>query len=174
MSQTFLFILCVYQRSQELKEQNINMILKEGMLGETCTCGELRKAARAITLLYDNAFKSSGLLSTQLGVLDVICNTESIRITELAEKLGMDRTTLTRNLSVLVKQGYIKITSGNDQRTRIVTATHKGRSAVAKAIPLWNDVQRQVRLEMGEKSWQELMQNLNDFVKIANQLNDKK
>ena len=113
-------------------------------------------------------------LSTQLGVLDVICNTESIRITELAEKQGMDRTTLTRNLSVLVKQGYIKITSGNDQRTRIVTATHKGRSAVAKAIPLWNDVQRDVRLEMGDKSWQDLMQNLNHFVRIANQLNDKK
>ena len=174
MSQTFLFILCVYQRSPELKEQNINVILKEGMLGETCTCGELRKAARAITLLYDNAFKSSGLLSTQLGVLDVICNTESIRITELAEKQGMDRTTLTRNLSVLVKQGYVKITSGNDQRTRIVTATHKGRSAVAKAIPLWNDVQFKVKQEMGENSWHDLMQNLSHFVRVANQLNDKK
>jgi DNA-binding MarR family transcriptional regulator len=150
------------------------MILKEGMLGETCTCGELRKAARAITLLYDNAFKSSGLLSTQLGVLDIICNTEAIRISDLAEKQGMDRTTLTRNLSVLEKQGYIKITSGNDQRTRIVTATHKGRNAVAKAIPLWKDVQRKVRVEMGEKSWQELMENLGHFVRIASQLNEKK
>jgi hypothetical protein len=45
---------------------------------------------------------------------------------------------------------------------------------VAKAIPLWNDVQRDVRLEMGDKSWQDLMQNLNHFVRIANQLNDKK
>jgi DNA-binding MarR family transcriptional regulator len=144
------------------------------MLGETCTCGELRKAARAITLLYDNAFKSSGLLSTQLGVLDIICNTEAIRISDLAQKQGMDRTTLTRNLSVLEKQGYIKITSGKDQRTRIVTATHKGRNAVAKAIPLWKDVQGKVRLEMGEKSWQELMQNLDHFVSIADQLNDKK
>lgn len=156
-----------------MKEQNVNTILKEGMLGKACTCGELRKAARAITLLYDNAFKSSGLLSTQLGVLDTICNTQAIRISALAEKQGMDRTTLTRNLSVLEKQGYIKITSGNDQRTRIVTATHKGRSAVSKAIPLWIDVQRKVRLEMGEKSWQELMQNLNHFEKVAYQLNDK-
>ena len=43
-------------------------ILEQGMSGGSCTCGELRKAARAITLLYDNAFKSSGLLSTQLFV----------------------------------------------------------------------------------------------------------
>ena len=151
----------------------MNMILKEGMSGEACTCGELRRAARAITLLYDNAFKTSGLLSTQLGVLDVTCNTESIRITELAEKQGMDRTTLTRNLSVLEKQGFIKISPGNDHRTRVVTATHKGRSAVAKAIPLWNDVQCKVKEEMGENSWHELMQNLSHFVRATNQLNDK-
>ena len=148
------------------------MILKEGMSGQACTCGELRKAARAITLLYDNAFKSSGLLSTQLGV-HVICNTESIRISDLAEKQGMDRTTLTRNLSVLERQGYIKISSGNDHRTRIVTATHKGRNAVAKAIPLWNDVQCKVKQEMGENSWHDLMQNLSQFVRVANQLTDK-
>ena len=98
---------------------------------------------------------------------DVICNTESIRISDLAEKQGMDRTTLTRNLSVLERQGYIKISSGNDHRTRIITATHKGHNAVAKAIPLWNDVQLKVKQEMGENSWHELMQNLSHFVKVV-------
>jgi DNA-binding MarR family transcriptional regulator len=155
-----------------LKERNIGAILKEGMLGEACTCGELRKAARAITLLYDNAFKSSGLLSTQLGVLDAICNADSIKISDLAEKQGMDRTTLTRNLSVLERDGYIRISTGNDHRTRIVEITNKGRNAVARAIPLWNDVQRTVKQQMGENSWRELMQNLNHFVRVADQLND--
>lgn len=156
-----------------LKERNINAILEQGMSGEACTCVELRKAARSITLLYDNAFKSSGLLSTQLGVLDVICNSDSTRISDLAEKQGMDRTTLTRNLSVLERQGFIKISPGRDHRTRIVTATQKGRSAVAKAIPLWNEVQRKVKQQMGENSWRELMQNLGHFVRVADQLNDK-
>jgi len=142
------------------------------MLGETCTCGELRKAARAITLLYDNAFKSSGLLSTQLGVLDAICNADSIKISDLAEKQGMDRSTLTRNLSVLEREGYIRISTGNDHRTRIVVITNKGRNAVARAIPLWNDVQRTVKQQMGENSWRELMQNLSHFVRVADQLND--
>ncbi len=143
------------------------------MSAEACTCGELRKAARAITLLYDNAFKSSGLLSTQLGVLDAICNSDSIKISDLAEKQGMDRTTLTRNLAVLERQGFIKISSGKDQRTRIVTTTQKGRNAVANAIPLWNDVQRTVKQQMGENSWRELMQNLSHFVRVADQLNDR-
>src|SRR6266540_6070861 len=156
-----------------MKERNTNAILEQGMSGGSCTCGELRKADRAITLLYDNAFKSSGLLSTQLGVLDTICNADSIKISDLAEKQGMDRTTLTRNLAVLERQGFIKISSGKDQRTRIVTTTQKGRNAVANAIPLWNDVQRTVKQQMGENSWRELMQNLSHFVRVADQLNDR-
>jgi DNA-binding MarR family transcriptional regulator len=78
------------------------------MSSSTCTCGELRKAARAITLLYDNAFKSSGLLSTQFNVLQAIYNIHSMGISDIANKLGMDRTTLTRNLSVLERQGFIE------------------------------------------------------------------
>ena len=144
------------------------------MSADSCTCGELRKAARAITLLYDNAFKSSGLLSTQLGVLQMIYKSDSIRITDLAKELGMDRTTLTRNLSVLQRQGFIKISSGKDNRTRIVTITNKGRTTIAKAIPLWNDVQNKVKKQMGETLWNELMVNLSQFVKVADQLNESK
>ena len=140
------------------------------MSASTCTCGELRKAARAITLLYDNAFKSSGLLSTQFNVLQAIYNIHSMRISDLANKLGMDRTTLTRNLSVLERQGFIEIIQGKDHRTRIVTATQKGRSAVSKAILLWNEVQDKVKQEMGERSWSELMQNLGELLKVTEQL----
>jgi DNA-binding MarR family transcriptional regulator len=156
-----------------MKERNTNTILEQGMSVDSCTCGELRKAARAITLLYDNAFKSSGLLSTQLVLLDAICNNDSIRISHLAKQQGLDRTTLTRNLSILEREGYIKISSGKDNRTRIVTITYKGRTAVAKAIPLWNEVQRKVKQQMGENSWRELMQNLGHFVTVADQLIDQ-
>jgi DNA-binding MarR family transcriptional regulator len=136
----------------------------------SCTCGELRRAARAVTLLYDNAIKSTGLLSTQLNVLHVIYKSDSIRISHLAKELGTDRTTLTRNLDVLERQDFIKSSSGKDNRTRFVTITHKGRVAVAKAIPLWNDVQRKVKQQMGETLWNQLMGNLSQFVKVADQL----
>src|SRR5919197_674763 len=152
------------------KKQNTDAVLDQGMSAGTCTCGELRKAARAITLLYDNAFKSSGLLSTQFNVLQAIYDVDSMRISDLANKLGMDRTTLTRNLSVLERQGFIEISQGKDHRTRIVTATQKGRSAVAKTILLWNEVQHKVKQEMGESSWRELMQNLGQLLKVTDQL----
>jgi DNA-binding MarR family transcriptional regulator len=152
----------------------IDTILEQGMSADSCTCGELRKAARAVTLLYDNAFKSSGLLSTQLDLLYVIYKSDCAGISHLAKELGMDRTTLTRNLSVLERHGFIKISSGNkDNRTRIATITYKGRAIVAKAIPLWNEVQRKVKQQMGEDSWRELMDKLSQFVRVANQLNEK-
>jgi hypothetical protein len=54
-----------------------------------------------------------------------------------------------------------------------VTATQKGHSAVAKALPLWNEVQAKVKQQMGENSWRELMQNLGHFVAVADQLVDQ-
>lgn len=153
-----------------MKKQDFNTILKQGMSVDACTCGELRRAARAVTLLYDKAFESSGLLSTQLGALHTIYNSASITISKLAGELDMDRTTLTRNLSVLERQGLINISSGKDHRTRIITITSKGTNSIANAIPLWNEIQRKVKQEMGEKAWHELIQSLSQFMKIAERL----
>jgi DNA-binding MarR family transcriptional regulator len=163
----------VYINIVELKEHKINAVIEQGMSEHTCTCGKLREAARAVTLLYDNAFKSSGLLSTQLGVLHIIHDSTSITISKLAGRLGMDRTTLTRNLSVLERQDLVKISSGKDQRTRNVTITAKGRTSIAKALPLWNQIQHKVKQQMGESSWLELMQSLGQFLKVTDQLNDQ-
>ena len=153
-----------------MKKQDFNTILKQGMSVDACTCGELRRAARAVTLLYDKAFESSGLLSTQLGALHTIYNSASITISKLAGELDMDRTTLTRNLSVLERQGLINISSGKDHRTRIITITSKGTNSIANASPLWNEIQRKVKQEMGEKAWHELIQSLSQFMKIAERL----
>jgi DNA-binding MarR family transcriptional regulator len=156
-----------------LKKQNIDSMLEQRTSADMCTCGELRKAARAVTVLYDNAVKSSGLQSTQFSLLHVISKSDSIRISELAAKMGTDRTTLTRNLTILERDGLIKVSEGTDHRTRNVTATQKGRGAVARAIPLWNEVQHKVKQKMGESSWQGLMRSLSDFLKVTDQLTNQ-
>jgi DNA-binding MarR family transcriptional regulator len=156
-----------------LKKQNIDSMLEQRTSADMCTCGELRKAARAVTMLYDNAVKSSGLQSTQFSLLHVISKSDSIRISELAATMGTDRTTLTRNLAILERDGLIKVSEGTDHRTRIVTATQKGRGAVVRAIPLWNEVQHKVKQKMGESSWQGLMRSLSEFLKVTDQLTDQ-
>jgi DNA-binding MarR family transcriptional regulator len=148
-------------------------MLEQNLSADMCTCGELRKAARAVTMLYDNAVKSSGLQSAQFGLLRVISKTDSIRISDLAAKMGTDRTTLTRNLAILEREGLIKISEGPDHRTRNVSATQKGRGAIVRAIPLWNEVQYKVKQKMGESSWQGLMQSLGEFLKVTDQLTNQ-
>jgi DNA-binding MarR family transcriptional regulator len=146
-------------------------MLEQRMSADMCTCGELRKAARAVTMLYDNAVKSSGLQSTQFGLLQVISKSDSIRISDLAA--WTDRTTPTRNLAIREREGLIKISEGTDHRTRNVTATQKGCGAITRAIPLWNEVQHKVKQKMGESSWQGLMQSLGEFLKVTDQLTNQ-
>lgn len=132
-----------------------------------CTCGELRKTARAITQLYDHMLEPSGLLITQLAMLRNIPEGGAETISHLAEKLSMDRTTLTRNLAPLEKQGFIKISTGKDKRMRLVALTEKGSRAKEKAVPLWEEVQRQVIKQLGEKKWRKFMGELSEVLEIA-------
>ena len=77
----------------------------------------LRKSSRAVTQIYDTILKPSGLRSRQFALLGPMSNRGSITMTRLAKALVMDRTTLTRNLRPLEKQGFIVINMGDDQRT---------------------------------------------------------
>ncbi len=100
-----------------------------------CTCFGLRKAARAVTQMYDQALKPSGLRATQLSLLAVTERAGPRRMAEIAELLVMDRTTLTRNLKPLLDRGLLKSIEGSDRRRRPIAITAEGRAALAQALP---------------------------------------
>ncbi len=79
-----------------------------------CTCANLRKAARAVTQVYDQALRPTGLKATQFTMLATLSNRGDLPLSRLAEALVMDRTTLTRNLKPLVGKGLVRI--DQDQR----------------------------------------------------------
>src|SRR5579871_1151050 len=93
---------------------------------EQCTCGNLRKTSRMITQLYDDFLQPSGLLATQFHLLGAVGVNASMAVTPLADQLGMDPTTLARNLKPLERIGLVEITKGPDKRTRIVRLTALG------------------------------------------------
>src|SRR5262245_29384442 len=96
-------------------------------LARACACINLRRAARAITNYYDNlSLAACGLRVTQLTPLIVLYLADPQTINEMAEKLALDRTTLTRNLKLLEEEKLLSIEPGRDQRTRLVTLTQKG------------------------------------------------
>ncbi len=132
-----------------------------------CTCFGLRKAARAVTQMYDQALKPSGLRATQLTLLIVAERAGPRGVGELAELLVMDRTTLTRNLKPLLDRGLLKSVEGADRRRRPVAITAKGRAAVAQALPYWREAQLRMAGSLGRARWRRLLGDLRDTANLA-------
>ena len=88
-------------------------------------------------------------------------STETITVTDLAEKLFMERTTLSRNLTPLVKQGYVSvISSSSDARVREISLTRKGIKKFREALGLWRKAQKKLLLKFGEENWRNLETSL--------------
>jgi DNA-binding MarR family transcriptional regulator len=102
----------------------------------------MRKATRRITQYYDDKLAPSGLRTTQFSILQLIRLAEEISVRSLAEYLDLDRTTAGKNLQPLLRAGHIRIVkSARDARTHAISLTAKGKTALAKASPLWNEAQ---------------------------------
>lgn len=132
-----------------------------------CTCFNLRKATRVVTQFFDERLQPSDLLVNQFTLLAALSQAGSPTMKTLAQILVMDRTTLTRNLKPLQRQGLIAVESGQDQRERIVTLTAAGQTALAKALPLWEQAQRQVVEGLGDEQWQTLLATLSNTVSLV-------
>ena len=125
-----------------------------------CVCFNLRRAARAVTQLYDAALEPSGLRATQFSLLVALHLAGPATISRLARALVTDRTTLTRNLKPLGKRGLVEIVAGADRRTRTVRLTGRGREALATALPRWRRVQAGLVGGLGAERWRRLMPDL--------------
>jgi DNA-binding MarR family transcriptional regulator len=110
----------------------------------TCICVNLRRAARAVSNLYDEALADSGIKITQFSLLRAVQRTEPVAVSVLAGEMELDRTTLARNLLPLERDGLIVLASGSDQRVTEVRSTAAGRAAVARALPMWEAAQLKI------------------------------
>jgi DNA-binding MarR family transcriptional regulator len=109
-----------------------------------CICVNLRRAARAMTTLYDGALAAAGVKVTQFSLLRAVQRNEPAPINVLAEDLDLDRTTLARNLDPLQRDGFVELAPGADRRVTEVRLTRKGRAALSKALPLWHQAQADI------------------------------
>jgi DNA-binding MarR family transcriptional regulator len=105
-----------------------------------CTCFKLRKLTRTMSRLYDHHLATVGLKTTQYSVLTNAAR-EPLPVAELAERLGTERTTLTRNLKPLLEAGWVTLEAGADSRQRIVTITDAGRAKLGQAYGAWRAAQ---------------------------------
>ena len=114
-----------------------------------CFCLASRQAARKITRLYDGYMQKAGIRVTQFTILSQLMLRGEMPIGKLAGLLGMERTTLTRNLTPLEARKWISIKAGDDPRARMIAITAQGRGAVRRGFPYWSQAQAQVGRLLG-------------------------
>lgn len=114
-----------------------------------CTCDRLRKLTRRITQHYDTRLAPAGLRVTQYSLLAHLVSGGPTTMSALARLTEMDRTTLTRNLKPLADAGFVEIAPGSDARSRVVSATARGREARSSARELWRRAQDEVNRALG-------------------------
>ena len=137
---------------------------------EACTCMRLRRAGRRVTQLYDRHLASVGLTSGQHGLLARLQGASlqgkpALPIGTLAELHGMDPTTLTRNLKLLLDAKLVRNGRDDaDRRVRTVALTEAGRKRLTEAAPEWRKAQREVENALGT----EAMLALNGLLDLAN------
>jgi DNA-binding MarR family transcriptional regulator len=125
-----------------------------------CTASSLRQAARALSSLYDAHLAEAGLRGTQFSLLVAVALMGEPPVTLLAGKLGLDRTTMTRNLAPLLRDGLLEDAVAGDRRVHSVKLTAKGRRTLDRALPLWDVAQAEVSRTLGERGRRELVEAL--------------
>ena len=129
-------------------------------IAEVCLCQNVRRAARAISRMFDEALAPIGIKSSQFNILIAIAARESSSAAEISSLLAMDRTTLSRNLKPLRTAGYLTCAGGAGRRADSVTLTATGENLLARAAPLWRTAQSGLTQRLGSSIASQLLAGL--------------
>jgi DNA-binding MarR family transcriptional regulator len=106
-----------------------------------CSCLAARRRARAITRHFEAKLRPHGLRATQFSILAALALAGTLPMGELAELLGLERTTLTRAATLLEDKGWLRAESSQDARARPLRLTPTGRRTLEAAYPAWKAAQ---------------------------------
>ena len=115
----------------------------------SCLCLEVRGAAQTLTRLYDRELESAGITVTQLSQLAAIRRMAGPTVGELAIELGLDRSTLGRNIRLLESLALVGLEQGQDARRKHLYLTKQGRATLRKAVPIWSGMQKKLKKRLG-------------------------
>lgn len=130
-----------------------------------CYCIKLRRAANIVSDIYDHCLDSMGLSITQYSLLGNLQKIESCSVTDLANYIGLERTTVVRTIRPLFSKGLISDASAPNQRNKILQLTEKGEKILEQCKILWRDAQEEVERRIGKE-------NADMLMKILDQIND--
>ncbi len=127
---------------------------------ENCVCFNLRWVSRAFSQFFVSELNQHGLLPTQTPILAALGEMPQVSMAELSDWLGMDRTTLVRNLGPLERDGLVRVAGKGRGGKVSLTLTRKGRGALQKFLPDWQKAQAKIVQTLGRKRWAAILTDL--------------
>lgn len=134
-----------------------------------CTSLKLRQLSRRVSQHYDHIVGATGLKTSQYSLLSHVVKLGPVRPGELAGHMEMDASTLTRNLQLLVAQGWVEVGPGDDGRSRFVTVTDAGRDKRVEAQREWKRAQLALNVRLGVATVAQLHELLDQCLALMNQ-----
>jgi DNA-binding MarR family transcriptional regulator len=127
---------------------------------QNCVCFNLRWVTRTVTQFFDAEIRRHGIRPTQSPILGALNARGKVGMAELSDWLGMERTTLVRNLRPLQRDGLVRITGGGRGGRVELAITDKGRKALAKMLPAWRVAQERAVSTLGRQRWSAILNDL--------------
>jgi DNA-binding MarR family transcriptional regulator len=120
-------------------------------IARTCLAVRLRALNRAVTHFYDDALRPLGLKVSQMNILVVAAKLGLATPARVCALLHLDASTLSRNVERMRANGWLEVVAGEDARAQPFRLTPQGRRLIEKAIPAWEEAQRQARDLVGDE-----------------------
>jgi DNA-binding MarR family transcriptional regulator len=118
-----------------------------------CACATARQVARSLTQLYDGWLRDTGVEAPQFALLMTLEKEGALSQAAIGRRYALDKTTVSRNLKLLERRGWIQSSAGTDKRERRFSLTPSGRKRLVAARPKWMKAQAALRTQMGAKAW---------------------
>jgi DNA-binding MarR family transcriptional regulator len=132
-----------------------------------CLCLALRQASRAVSRLYDEELRGTGLRTTQYSLLQLLRRSGELRQRDLAGLTMHDETSLTRSLRPLVDAGWVAVRAGDDRREKWFRITAFGLAKLEEARPAWERAQARTQALLPKGAWRALMESLPEVARLT-------
>lgn len=120
-------------------------------IARTCIAVRLRLLNRVVTNYYDDALRPLGLKVSQLNILIVTARLGLARPAKVCEILQLDTSTLSRNVERMMAKGWLEVMPDEDARAQPFRLTAAGKSLIERAVPAWEEAQRQAAELLGDE-----------------------
>src|ERR687888_876876 len=120
-------------------------------IARDCIAVRLRLLNRVVTNLYDGALRPLGLKVSQLNILVVTAKLGLARPAQVCDILQLDASTLSRNVKPLQAHGWLEVVPDEDARAQPFRLTPQGKRLIEKAVPAWEEAQRQAKELLGDE-----------------------